>query len=203
MPPKTYLDENGKPRLIRVRKRTYPSRKNPLLHDRLEGVWYPDLVGKIHRYPKTEEDYKKLQERQRERVKVLRAEGKWLSHGKGVPKGWGGKKQLLLETRAKAARDAEKIMTYLLKEKLVDDDEMGNSALKAAFQIILAEAPHPNTADPTTLHAYPLKDRISAMRIVLEYTKAKPATKNVVEHGIAESYLENLKKAALAPDGAD
>ena len=77
----------------------------------------------------------------------------------------------------KAKADAERIVAIMAKENNIDD-EYAVEALKTAVEIMREPAQN--------------RDRLTAARMVLDFTKTKPAAKSEVTIGKAEAFLESL-----------
>jgi hypothetical protein len=88
----------------------------------------------------------------------------------------------------KAREKASWIMDELEKEGVVQfsadvpEDVMARDALREAFAMAMGPAPHTS------------KDKLTAIRTVLEWTKAKPATKTDLRLNSAEAWLEQVVK---------
>ena len=94
---------------------------------------------------------------------------------KGTPDGYTLKQ--ISPIRKKAKEDAERIVKIMAKENEIDDI-YAVEALKAAVEIM--REPGQN------------RDRLTAARMVLDFTKTKPAAKSEVTIGKAEQFLESL-----------
>lgn len=158
------------------------SRRHPLLRDRKRGVWYPDLVGVVPRYPKTEEAFKQMQESCRAQVIRLNAEGK-AGGRKGVPDGWAGRKKEVSDIRAFHRAEATEIIKVMVEKGIVNEDALANEALQFAISVV---------RDGQTFQS---RERLNAAKIVLDFTKAKPATKTEVTLNKAEQFLAELARA--------
>jgi len=106
---------------------------------------------------------------------------------RGYPSGWAGprRRKLLLSIREEATKEAKVIMTNLVTNGVVDKDNAGNQVLEAAIGVSLAG------------DTYTIKDKLAAMRMVLDFTMAKPEQKQKVTVETAEDFLRNLAKAPL------
>ncbi|API58461.1 hypothetical protein BSL82_03390 [Tardibacter chloracetimidivorans] len=104
----------------------------------------------------------------------------------GVPSGW-NYKEYAVEV-AEAEKQARKMFNIMADEGLVPDDQMAQAALLEALTIMKNKA-------TSTAH------KLSASRLVLDYTRAKPASKSDVTIHKAESLLEAL--AAQEADGPE
>jgi len=94
---------------------------------------------------------------------------------KGTPDGY--TLEAITPIRKQAKKDAERIVAKMTKDNNIDD-EYAIEALKAAVEIM--REPGQN------------RDRLTAARMVLDFTKTKPAAKSEVTIGKAEAFLESL-----------
>lgn len=94
---------------------------------------------------------------------------------KGTPDGY--TLEAITPIREQAKKDAERIVAKMTKDNNIDD-EYAIEALKAAVEIM--REPGQN------------RDRLTAARMVLDFTKTKPAAKSEVTIGRAEAFLESL-----------
>lgn len=94
---------------------------------------------------------------------------------KGTPDGYTAK--AIAPIRAKAKQDAERIVKIMAEEHQIDD-QFAVEALRTAVEIM--REPGQN------------RDRLTAARMVLDFTKTKPAAKSEVTIGKAEAFLESL-----------
>ena len=94
---------------------------------------------------------------------------------KGTPDGYS--LEAITPIREQAKKDAERIVAKMTKDNNIDD-EYAVEALKAAVEIM--REPGQN------------RDRLTAARMVLDFTKTKPAAKSEVTIGKAEAFLESL-----------
>src|SRR5690606_27614361 len=94
----------------------------------------------------------------------------------GAPKGWTKKQHLLFIDEAK--RETNRIFKLMEKQGNTPENEMAKKSLQAAFEMI---------AEPVTP-----RDRLAAIRTVLEFTKTKPATKTDMTVRTAEDFLDEL-----------
>ena len=84
---------------------------------------------------------------------------------------------MITPIRKQAKADAERIVAIMAKDNEIDD-VYAVEALKAAVEIM--REPGQN------------RDRLTAARMVLDFTKTKPAAKSEVTIGKAEAFLESL-----------
>lgn len=96
----------------------------------------------------------------------------------GVPNGWS--REELIEVRSKAEKTAKRKVKIMADEHNIEDSA-SKRALEYAVSVIEANV------DAT-------RDRLAAARLILDFTKQKPASKN--EHTInkAEDFLAALAK---------
>ena len=100
------------------------------------------------------------------------------NHGgrpQGTPDGY--TLEAITPIRKQAKADAERIVTIMSEENQIDD-VYAIEALKAAVEIM--REPGQN------------RDRLTAARMVLDFTKTKPASKQELVIGKAEEFLESL-----------
>lgn len=86
-------------------------------------------------------------------------------------------KEQLAPLKEKAAREAERVVA-IMSEKFDINDEYSQEALKAAVAIM--REPSQN------------RDKLTAARLVLDFTRSKPAASVEVTVGKAESFLSSL-----------
>lgn len=88
-----------------------------------------------------------------------------------------------------AHEEAKRIAKIMAKEGIMPDENMAASALQSAFGMI-GEPLNP-------------RDRLAAIRTVLEYTKQKPATQSNVTVRTAEDFLDELAENDGIDEGAE
>jgi len=93
----------------------------------------------------------------------------------GTPDGY--TLEAITPIREQAKKDAERIVAIMAEDNKIDD-VYAIEALKAAVEIM--REPGQN------------RDRLTAARMVLDFTKTKPAAKSEVTIGKAEAFLESL-----------
>jgi hypothetical protein len=149
------------------------------------GKWHPELVGTgIRGYPKTQEAFDKIQARCRAQVIALNAAGK--CNRKGIPDGWAGRRAEVDAIRAQAALEAKEIVQTMAKEGLIDkEDPRGEEALEFSISVVRA-------VDADGNGTYQMRERLQAAKMVLEYTKQKPASKVEATVSKAEDFLALL-----------
>lgn len=165
------------------RPRGIGTRRHPLLRERPRGVWYPDLAGAVRGYPKTQEDFNKLQARGREQVERLMAEGKWFRAG--VPDGFARRKTEWQATLEAKAAEAAGIVDQMEAAGMIDPTAAGTDAAHAreAMQFAVSVVRNGRISE---------RERIAAARLVLEFTRQKPAMTGRVNLLTAEEFLAQL-----------
>jgi hypothetical protein len=83
------------------------------------------------------------------------------------------------EAWAKAREEAERILNTMVEQGMTTEEELGNEALKFAIAVVRNDT-------------QPLREKLSAAKLVLEYTKAKPMSKQEVTVNKAEDFLAAL-----------
>jgi len=111
------------------------------------------------------------------RIQKLSTSGHYL---RGTPQGWRKKEFILAQEEAK--EEAERIYRMLEQEGMVPEDQMAQEALKAA--LLLLRQPSSN------------KDKRDIIKIILDHTHAKPASKADVTVRSAEDWLLGLSQEA-------
>jgi len=190
-----YIAEDGLPRIIRP-PTAKPLNRHPLLQDKVRGIWYPCLVGKVPHYPATREEYEEVQAASSKRIKRLVELKKWGCQG--VPPGWAGKKKLLAKIRREGAERADRIVKKMIEKDVVTSEgAMAEVALAAAVEIVITReepAMDEHEARPTSKYLYTARDRLSAIKTVLEFTKTKPVVKTESQLSVAEAWLDSIDK---------
>jgi hypothetical protein len=159
---------------------------HPLLVGREKGVWHPDLVDKgIKGYPSTYEDWKRSSDSCREQIIRLNAAGR--ANRKGVPDGFAGRRDEVVQIKERAAIEAKEIVKQMARDEMIDigEDPRAEEALEDAVAIIRA-------ADDAGQKVYQARERLAAGKLLLEYLKAKPVARSKVELDTAESFLARL-----------
>lgn len=95
----------------------------------------------------------------------------------GVPTGF--TKEQAQAAWAKSNKEAKIIVENMVKEGLTSDDEKGNMALEFAAAVVRNDT-------------LPLREKLGAAKLLLEYCKAKPAAKQEVSLTRAEDFLSAL-----------
>lgn len=153
-------------------------------------VFNPARVGTTG-YPKTEEAFLEKQALNRKSMADKRAAGV-LGTRAGVPDGWGGLKHKFPQIKAKALAAAKrKVARMKANGELVEGlDERGEEALAYALSVIRASGATDSKAGDAAPEL--TRDRLTATKIVLEYTRQKPATKIEAKVSKAEDFLSLL-----------
>lgn len=170
------------------RKRKYSVKRNDGLP---RGMWHPELVGRSG-YPKTEEAFQRRVENGKRLAERFKSEGRPMNR-KGVTDGWGGKKAKIAEIRAQATKDATAVINYMISNGMInmvpeDDEGKAKASLEATARIALDET-------------QPLRERLAANRLLLEFTKSKPAQKSEVKLEKPEDWLTVIARSAMKTEG--
>ena len=104
----------------------------------------------------------------------------------GTPDGY--TLEAITPIRKQAQKDAERIVAIMAKDNNIDD-EYAVEALKTAVEIMREPAQN--------------RDKLTAARMVLDFTKTKPAAKSEVTIGKAEAFLESLLVSDPEEEQAD
>lgn len=158
--------------------------------------WNPDFAAKIPWYPKTPEAFQEWTQKKRERMLTLMAQGRRPS-GQGMIKAFWGRKPLLLALRARASIEAKQVVAYMKKKDMIAEDPRAEEALEAMIGIVRAHD------DALNVPLYKANDRIAAAKVVLDFTKQKPATKTDMTVAKAEDFLAAVvedMKAETSPE---
>lgn len=153
------------------------------LAGRPKGIWYPDLVGVIQGYATSDEEFQRRRERSRLQMEKMNATKKM---GRmNIPDGWGGRSDELQAVRLALYNEAEGILKIMVDEEIVPDDKAANTALQFAVSVVRA-----TIVDGKEV--FTVKDKLAASRLVLDFTRAKPAAKSEVTLNSAEDFLAAL-----------
>ena len=147
------------------------------------GVWHPELVGLIRNYAPTQEAYDKQRENGRLQLAKNRAAGKCKGRI-GIPDGWGYYGQEAAELRAEKHEEAIRIVELMIEQDLIPDDVAAQEALTYAVSVV---------RDGKTNGT---RERLQAARMVLDFTKTKPASNANVTLNTAEDFLSKLADQA-------
>jgi hypothetical protein len=94
----------------------------------------------------------------------------------GVPHGY--TKETIEPLRAKAKQEAERFVQIMSDNGEAPEDDFAKEALKTAVEVMRVPGE--------------TRERLAAARLVLDFTKQKPASKSDVTIGKAEGFLEGL-----------
>lgn len=94
----------------------------------------------------------------------------------GVPHGY--TKETIEPLRAKAKEEAERFVQIMSDNGEAPEDDFAKEALKTAVEVMRVPGE--------------TRERLAAARLVLDFTKQKPASKSDVTIGKAEGFLEGL-----------
>lgn len=155
------------------RKSVRPDITRMVPKDKWDAKW----VGVVPSYPKTEEAFERRKEVGRATFAKLRAEGRPPTR-KGVPNGWGERKDDLKLHRLRARRMAKKEMAQHVADGTVDET-LANGALLAVAEIL---------HNPTTVTS----DRLKAAKILADALKARPTQRIETTVSPAEAWLNSL-----------
>jgi len=136
----------------------------------------------MRHYPKTKERYEQLRVERGDRIRAQIAAGNW--HRRGVPNGWKGRKTEADAIRTAAALEAKKIVALMIDETTADDPR-AVEALEYAVTVIRAKDENGKTTEGT-------RERLAAAKLVLDFTKSKPATTLNATVTKAEDFLAVL-----------
>lgn len=163
------------------------SRRHPLLRSRPQGVWYPDLVGVVPHYFKTQESFDRRQASCRAQIIRLNADPNFKGR-MGVKDGWANCKPLIARSAERRLEEAGRIVDHMVETKIIEvPDEQAREALEFAISLVRANS-----------HMEKTSDRLNAAALVLKYTKSAPAAKSEVTLNKAEDFLQALAKEANA-----
>ena len=94
----------------------------------------------------------------------------------GVPHGY--TKETIEPLRAKAKQEAERFVQIMSDNGEAPEDDFAKEALKTAVEVMRVPGE--------------TRERLAAARLVLDFTKQKPAAKSDVTIGKAEGFIEGL-----------
>jgi hypothetical protein len=97
-------------------------------------------------------------------------------------------KEMLEPIRAQSRIDAERIVKVMAEEYDIDDS-YAKEALQTAIEIMREPAQN--------------RDKLTAARMILDFTKSKPTTKSEVTIGKAEAFLSSLLEGDIEEDSPD
>lgn len=116
-------------------------------------------------------------------VKWAQENGKKGGRPKGVPDGHS--KESIAPIRAQAKIDSQKVVK-IMSEKFNIEDEFEKEALATAVSIMREQGA--------------TRERLAAARLVLDFTKSKPASKSDVSISRAEDFLTSLLEESDGPE---
>lgn len=149
-------------------------------------AWDPELAGRLRPYPKTPEAHAAHVAAASEQLCRLTAEGRMTR--RGVPDGWGGRRDELAAIRASAREEAKGIVLHMRASGIIGEpeDPRAEEALEAVIEVVRARDP------ATGQHAYSARDRVSAANAVLTFTSARPAASAGLSVQRAEDFLAEV-----------
>jgi hypothetical protein len=153
-------------------------------------TWNPEFAEAIPWYPKTPEAFAEWQQRKSERARRLHAEGRFVR--RGIPDGFGGRKDEVIRIRQTARAEAREIVAYMKKNDMIAEDPRAEEALESMIEVVRAK-------DDEGMHLHGVQHRIAAARTVLDFTKQRPATKSDVTLTKAEDFLSAVVADMTAP----
>ena len=169
-----------------IRNLTRTSQTSDAARMASKETWDAKWIGVIRNYPRTAEAFEARRARGRAAFKKMRAEGNPLTRT-GVPDGWGGMKQEIAVAKATAVAKAEAAVGELIDTGHLDLNEWAaNEALRIAYSFAFDTSLRPDI-------------RLKAIKLVAEFTKAKPTQSVKVEVSAAERWLLSI---AEDPDEA-
>lgn len=158
--------------------------------------WNPDFAAKIPWYPKSPEAFQAWVSKKRERMLTLMAQGKRPTT-QGVIKPFWGRKPLLLALRDRAKIEAKQVVAYMKKKEMIVEDPRAEEALEAMIGIVRAHD------EELRVPLYKASDRIAAAKVVLDFTKQKPATKTDMTVAKAEDFLAAVVEDMKAEESSE
>ena len=169
---------------VPLKKIQLANRRHPFLRQRPRGFWYPEAVGIVPGYYKTQEAFDKASAQCREQVIRLNAKGV-MGRG-GVPNGWGRLKKEAIQERKDAVVRAEGVYKEMVEKDIIEpaaigsiDDQRAELAMIHVLAMML---------DQTNTTAA----RQRSQETILAYCKAKPATVTAIKLNAAEDFLSSL-----------
>lgn len=156
-----------------------PRRRHPVLEGWPKGVFCPAAVGVVSGYPRTEEIYVLHVERLRANHAKAKAAGRMTR--KGVPNGWRGQRDQVVELRQKATDDGWRIVNVLHRNSVgpnerldapFTDAEMADIAMAYGLSVLL---------DPTQTD----KTRLNVARWVMPFLTPARGSLKGLDDGLA------------------
>ncbi len=155
------------------------------MEGRQRGVFYPDLIGKVPGYPKTQEAFDNQRGMSR-RVREYNAAG--ITSRDGIPNGW--TRAEATELRFKAAERAKKIVDKMVEEKVFAPDcKEARIAMEALVAVVQAKKLTPEDKGSPLV---PISEVTKASKSILEFTQRKPVTSSQVTVKSAEDWLDEI-----------
>ena len=168
-----------------------PRDRHPALKGWPVGSWCPTAVGKVRGYPRTLATY----ERQRARLRANREHAR--DNGTltrlGVPNGWAGKREEIANIRRNSQTEAEMLVEEMERTGYWRADCVESRVVMTELmKMVVSEI-------------YTVRIRMSAMRLVLTYTQARPTHRVTLAaaggaFGLAEAWA--AEGARLAEQGS-
>ena len=141
--------------------------------DRWEAKW----IGVVRSYPLSPEAFE-VRRQNGFKTSAAQREAGYMPTRKGVPDGWGGRKEEQRKLKEKAKKMARKTLGKLIEEGAITEDS-ANEAILVALEIINDESESTG-------------DRLKAIKIVTDCLKAKPTQKVDATITPAEAWLASL-----------
>jgi hypothetical protein len=156
------------------------------------GVWHKQLVGLVYGYPRSAEAFESTRKANKERMAKVKAGELPMPTRRGVPDGWGGRKEELARVRRIAAEIGRRAMAALRADEIIalptnTDEEKAQAALEVTFATMFDES---KTDD----------QRERARRDILNFCKVKPVAKTEVKVDRAEDFLSALAAEVKAKE---
>lgn len=189
---------------LRQRDRTAMSTRALMtnaLAGRPKDRWYPDLVGVVPRYPKSEQSWIVRRDvgRRLAATKPLEKPDGTRYTRQGIPDGWKGRRKEVNAILAKAKVEAEKLITKLEEYDAlnldVQEDPRVGMAFRATAEIILANQ---EDAEGHITPLYSARDRLAAVNVFTTYLKVKPISRLDARVTQAEDFLGLLVGSNVA-----
>ncbi len=180
------MNETTTPKPTNERKRS--KRGHPALAGWPIGIWCPAAAGKMRGYPLTQEGYDRRIAALRQNHRTAKEAGKLTRLG--VPNGWAGKKDELTTLRRNSQTAAERLIDDMTTLDMMPppgetDDDLAREALQAAAEIAF------NPAGEAAA-------RLRAVRLLLTFTRPKPAGRTAVGFVDGMAFLNGLAAEAAA-----
>lgn len=164
--------------------------KHPLLRARPPGQFYPDLVGVVPSYPKTKKAWEKMSKRMKRNWNRCNRDGR--ARWKGV-KGRAGDKRAIGAIHEYSVTQGKLIVRQMKELGIMAANEDPRAEEMIEFACALVRAKDPTTKQFVSGD----QARVAAMRLVLDFIKARPAGTSNVNVTSAEDWL----KTALGDAG--